>query len=218
MICMECPLCNLSNTTKFHTSQDRDYQICPRCSLIFVPPKFFIPKDEEVGRYLEHENSLESEGYVNMFQQKIDVISKFCPEVKTVLDFGCGYEPVLKTLLSRAGYEAWGYDINFFPDEGLNSKYDLVISTETFEHFREPGKELQKIRLLLSSGGHIAVMTRHYPLINGEADLESFKNWYYQRDPTHICFYSSKTFDWIARSNGFKFLYDDGKNFIIFQT
>jgi 2-polyprenyl-3-methyl-5-hydroxy-6-metoxy-1,4-benzoquinol methylase len=128
------------------------------------------------------------------------------------------YEPVLKTLLSRAGYEAKGYDINFFPDEGLNSTYDLVISTETFEHFREPGKELKEIKALLSPKGYLTVMTRHYPLLNGKADLESFKNWYYQRDPTHICFYSTKTFEWIAKSNGYKLLYDDEKDFIILQV
>ena len=192
--------------------------MCPQCSLIFVPQKFFIPQEEEVDRYLEHENNLESEGYVNMFQEKINVIAKNCPEVKNVLDYGCGYEPVLKTLLTRAGYETKGYDINFFPDEGLNSTYDLVISTETFEHFKDPGRELQKIKTLLSPKGYIAVMTRHYPLIDSQADLESFKNWYYQRDPTHICFYTTKTFSWIAKSNGFNFLYDDGKDFIILQA
>ncbi|MGV7221011.1 MAG: class I SAM-dependent methyltransferase [Nitrospinales bacterium] len=215
---MECPLCNNSNTSKFHTSPERDYLICPRCSLIFVSPEFFITKNKEVGRYLEHENNLESEGYVDMFNKKIDVIAEFCSGAKTVLDFGCGYEPVLKTLLSRAGYEAKGYDINFFPDEGLNSTYDLVISTETFEHFKEPGKELGKIKTLLSGDGYLAVMTRHYPLLDGKADLESFTSWYYQRDPTHICFYSTKTFEWIAKSNGYKLLYDNGKDFIILQV
>jgi SAM-dependent methyltransferase len=215
---MNCPLCNLANTSKFHSSKERDYLLCPQCGLIFVPPQFFIPKDEEVGRYLEHENNLESEGYVNMFNEKIETLTEYCPNAKTVLDFGCGYEPVLKTLLSRAGYEATGYDINFFPDADLKNKYDLVISTETFEHFREPGKEIEKIKALLSPEGYIAVMTRHYHLVNGEAGLETFQNWYYQRDPTHICFYSSKTFAWIAETNGFKLLYDDGKDFIILQA
>ncbi len=215
---MECPLCSFLATKIFHRSEIRDYQVCPQCGLIFVPPQFFISKDEEVARYLEHENSLESEGYVNMFQEKIDVVAEVCPRVKTALDYGCGYEPVLTALLSRAGYRAEGYDVHFFPDRGLNSTYDLVISTETFEHFKEPGKEVCSIQKLLEPAGFLAVMTRRYPEVDGKPDLASFSNWYYQRDPTHICFYSAKTFAWIARSNGFNILYDNGKDFIILQT
>jgi len=215
---MECPLCYYPSTKNFFRSEIRDYLLCPQCGLIFVPPRFFLPKDEEVARYLEHQNSLESEGYVNMFQEKIDAVAKICPRAKTALDYGCGYEPVLTALLSRAGYRAEGYDANFFPQRGLNSIYDLVISTETFEHFKEPGKEIKTIRSLLAPAGFMAVMTRQYPEKDGGPDAVSFRNWYYQRDPTHICFYSAKTFAWIARSNGFKILYDNGKDFIILQT
>ena len=215
---MNCPLCYCSSTKMFHRSDIRDYHICVRCSLIFVPPRFFLSRDEEVARYLEHENSLESEGYVNMFREKIDVVADVCPQVKSALDYGCGYEPVLTTLLSRAGYEAIGYDVNFFPERGLDSTYDLVISTETFEHFKEPGKEISTIRKLLAPAGYLAVMTKRYPEMDGKPDLPGFKKWYYQRDPTHICFYSAKTFAWIARANGFKLLYDNGKDFIILQT
>lgn len=218
MLPMECPLCRFSSCDIFLRLEIRDYHTCPQCGLIFVPPRFFLPNDEEVARYLEHENSLESEGYVNMFQQKIDVIKEVCPQAKTALDYGCGYEPVLTALLSRAGYKSEGYDAHFFPDQGLDSTYDLVISTETFEHFKEPGKEIKKIRNLISPSGFLAVMTRQYPEADGEADLDGFKNWYYQRDPTHICFYSAKTFAWIADSNGFKILYDNEKDFIILQA
>jgi len=215
---MECPLCYFPSTKNFHRSDIRDYRICPQCWLIFVPPRFFLSKDEEVARYLEHENSLESEGYVNMFREKIDVVAKVCPQVKSALDYGCGYEPVLTTLLSKAGYRAEGYDVNFFPQRGLDSIYDLVISTETFEHFKDPGREIATIRKLLAPAGCMAVMTKLYPEVSGEPDLACFKKWYYQRDSTHICFYSARTFAWIARANGFKLLYENGKDFIILQT
>ncbi|HCS52425.1 MAG TPA: hypothetical protein DIW81_12670 [Planctomycetaceae bacterium] len=29
-------------------------------------------------------------------------------------------------------------------------------------------------------------------------DLDSFRNWHYKQDPTHVCFYSLKTFRWLA--------------------
>jgi len=214
---MKCPLCSFSSTDFFLRSNDRDYQFCSRCRLVFAPSRFFLPQDEEVGRYLEHQNSLESEGYVDMFRQKIEVIAKLCPQVKTVLDYGCGYEPVLTTLLKKEGYDAKGYDPNFFPQPVSNSRYDMVISTETFEHFKRPEKEIKTILKALSKKGYLAVMTRFYPEKNGGPDHDLFMDWYYQRDPTHICFYSPQTFAWIAGKNACKILYNNEKDFIILQ-
>jgi len=31
-------------------------------------------------------------------------------------------------------------------------------------------------------------------------DIENFNEWYYQRDPTHICFWSKSTMRWLANS------------------
>ena len=213
---MTCPLC-ASQSKLFLANANREYWQCAVCRLIFVPEKFFISAENEVQHYLKHENSLENAGYVQMFKEKIQVVKNVCKRAQTVLDYGCGYEPVLKTLLTQEGFTVTGYDPHFFPQLDLNSTFDLIISTETFEHFKEPSKEIKTIRELLSPGGYMAVMTRQYPEESGEPDLAGFKNWYYQRDPTHICFYSAKTFAWIARSNGFIILYDNGKDFIIFQ-
>ena len=35
-------------------------------------------------------------------------------------------------------------------------------------------------------------MTRLVP------DHEPFAQWYYKRDPTHVCFFSRTTFEWLA--------------------
>ena len=95
---MNCPLC--STAAKFFTAgENREYQLCNLCGLIFVPPEFHIPVESEITRYREHENSLDNEGYVNMFMKKITLIKKHCPLLKTALDFGCGYEPVLQLSL-----------------------------------------------------------------------------------------------------------------------
>mgnify|MGYP001199000104 CR=1 FL=1 len=124
---MECPLCEYHDTNFLLKADFREYWLCPKCFIIFVPPQFFIPKKEEIRRYLEHDNNLESEGYVKMFQQKINLIKKTCPEVSTILDYGCGYEPVLKVLLEREGYQVDGYDINFF--QLLDEDFSTNINT-----------------------------------------------------------------------------------------
>lgn len=213
---MNCPLCH--SLTEFIIKADqREYHLCTLCRLIFVPSRFFLTPEKEIERYLKHENSLENEGYVNMFQEKIDLIQDHCPDVRTVLDYGCGYEPVLKTLLERAGYEAEGYDPYFFPELKEDSAYDLVLSTETFEHLKLPGEEFNKIVRLLSPRGYCAVMTQFYPAQNGHPDLKGFFDWYYKRDPTHICFYGPKTFEWIAQHHDFDIILNNSKDFVIFQ-
>jgi hypothetical protein len=212
----DCPLCfSLSNF--FQEGDDREYYLCPCCAMIFVPSKYFLSREEETERYLEHENSLDNEGYVAMFENAIDHIKNSCSNVHLVLDYGCGYEPVLKTLLERHGYIADIYDENFFPELDLQKNYDLIISTETFEHFKYPGKELDRLISLLSPTGYLAVMTQFYSFKNKTTSKELFKGWYYKRDPTHIVFYSDQTFDWVAKHYGLKTIFNNNKNIVILQ-
>lgn len=209
---MKCPLCR-SPTRYLTAGENREYWLCPQCQAISVPTEFHIPPDEEVKRYLEHENSLESEGYVRMFQEKIDLLQAY--EIKSALDYGCGYEPVLKILLERQGIKADGYDPNFFPDSRLGKLYDLVISTETFEHFRNPAEEIPRIADKVVPGGVLAIMTRFYPA--GENLPDALVNWYYKRDPTHIIFYCSQTFQWLAENIGFKLVFNNEHDFVVLK-
>ncbi len=185
--------------------------------MIFVPPNFFVTRQEEVDRYLEHENNLENEGYVAMFENAIGHVNRSCSNIRWALDYGCGYEPVLKTLLEKHGYATDIYDENFFPNKNLRQNYDLIISTETFEHFKCPRKELDYIASLLAPSGYLAVMTQLYSYKNKTTSKELFGNWYYKRDPTHIVFYSDRTFDWIAEHYKLKVVFTNNKNFFILQ-
>jgi hypothetical protein len=214
---VKCPLCYYHSTIFLLEADARKYWYCEKCYLVFVPSKFFISRKRELERYLEHNNTLANEGYVMMFQKKINTINKICSGVNTVLDYGCGYEPVLKILLEQEGYKAHGYDLNFFPNEALDDKYNLIISTETFEHIKNPRKALECLTQKILNKGYLAIMTRFYPLRGSALCLESFSEWYYKRDPTHIAFYSQKTFAWIADEFKMKICYNNNFDFIIFQ-
>ena len=206
---MNCPLCSFS-ARYLASGENREYWLCSKCLAIFVPDRFHISQDEEVQRYLEHENSIENEGYVQMFQKKISILQENFPQIKSALDFGCGYEPVLKTLLERQGIIADGYDPNFFLDTPLDKLYDLVISTETFEHFRNPAEEIPRITDRVAPGGILAIMTRFYP-------AKDFADWYYKRDSTHIFFYCSETFQWLAENTGFKLVFNNEHDFVVLR-
>lgn len=185
--------------------------------MVSVPPIFHVSREEEKERYREHENSLDNPGYVEMFMEKIRLIQKHGPDIKTALDYGCGYEPVLATLMQREGYLAEGYDPLFFPDAPHRTDYDLIISTETFEHFRDPAGELKRILNLLVPLGTLAVMTRLYPRTGDGPDRDAFAEWYYQRDPTHICFYCTETFKWIAHHHNFDMILNNQKDFVLLK-
>lgn len=211
---MKCPLCSFS-ARYLTAAEGREYWLCPRCRAISVPAKFHVPRDEEVKRYLQHENNLENEGYVKMFQEKISALQTY--EIKSALDYGCGYEPVLKTLLERQGIKTDGYDPNFFPDIHLDKRYDLVISTETFEHFRTPAQEIPRIADRVAAGGILAIMTRFYPAANKRPVADEFANWFYKRDPTHIIFYCTATFRWLAGSIGFELVFNNEYDFVVLR-
>ena len=213
---MNCPLSDTPSEFLVR-GEGREYRFCPECALVFVPQKYFIDPADEKKRYLEHNNSLESEGYVAMFQKKIALIKKLCPGTTTILDYGCGYEPVLKVLLERQGYEVDTYDAIFFPDPPAKDDYDLIVSTETFEHFKKPGEEIERLTSRIAPQGGLAVMTRFYPLVSGRVSVESFSQWYYKRDPTHIAFYSDKTFVWIANRYGLRVIYNNQNDFVVLK-
>jgi SAM-dependent methyltransferase len=213
---MQCLLCH-SDSEPFTKSQGRSFHLCQVCQLIFVAPDFLLPETEEKERYLEHENSLENHGYVKMFRDKIEVIQQHCTGIQSVLDYGCGYAPVLCALLEREGYSAQGYDCYFFPEWDDATGYDLIVSTEAFEHFRNPRKELERIETGINDAGYLAVMTKWYPLKDNQPDANAFQSWYYQRDPTHIVFYGPATFAWIADHWGMKLIHDNAFDFVIMR-
>ncbi len=188
----------------------RQFLRCQLCELIFVPQGFHLCAQDEADRYRLHENTLQNEGYVRMFLEKIALMHKYCHGVNSVLDYGCGPEPVLAELLKREGFDCDIYDPHFFPDLPDRS-YDLIISTEAFEHFRDVKGEMQKICSHLAPGSYLAVMTSFHDA------ARDFEHWWYTSDPTHICFFGARTFEWIAKEFGFKIIYKDNKNFIILQ-
>ncbi len=213
----KCILCNNSSVSPLKFTKNyrklgiRSFIHCSECDLIFVPKQFHLSSIDEAARYTLHNNTLSNQGYVNMFMEKIALIRQYCPEVKSVLDYGCGHEPVLSLLLKKNGLLCDVYDPFFFP-KNPESTYDLVISTEVFEHFKDVRTELGKISSLIKSRGFLAIMTSFH------GGVDDFKVWWYHSDPTHICFFSMKTFEWISKQFGYKIIYSNQTNFMIFRV
>jgi len=208
---MKCKICN-SNTYIIYDEQfDMDYHRCEKCAFIYEDPKHHIDLSNEKAEYDTHNNSIEDEGYVNMFKRFMDAFEPFVSG-QSVLEYGSGPEPVFSQVLRQSDYQVTSYDPFYLPDLSyLCKSYDLITSTEVFEHFVEPMTEVEKLVGLLNEGGILAVMTQ-FP-----KDDEHFKKWWYRRDKTHISFFTIESFKYIAEIYGLKVVYHNDKDYMIFQ-
>ncbi|HHS91769.1 MAG TPA: class I SAM-dependent methyltransferase [Campylobacterales bacterium] len=149
-----------------------------------------------------------------MFESFIDkAIAPYQEYIQTILDFGSGPTPVFATLLERRGFEVDIYDLYYAPQKVYEKRcYDLITSTEVFEHLSKPLETLAMLVSHLNPKGYVVLMTKFPP-----DEDEVFLNWWYRRDPTHIGFFTPKSFEVMADKVGLKVLdvFDD--NVVIFQ-
>jgi predicted TPR repeat methyltransferase len=164
-------------------------------------------------RYDLHTNSEEDEGYVAYYHRFVDFILPYIKSAKTALDFGCGESLILVNIFNNMNMLTTYYDPIYHPSKSYDTKkYDLIASTEVFEHLHEPKKVFSHLINLLNDDGYLAIQTQFHP--NNE---EAFKKWYYHQDPTHIVFFSPKTFEVLCRQHGCHIVEHNAKNMIVIQ-
>lgn len=202
---LSCLLCH-QEVSFLVAGWKRRFYSCPHCELRFVDPIQWPSPEEEVARYRLHQNREDDAGYVRFLSPALEALQEhMCGG--SVLDYGCGPDQVLVTMLKRAGYITAGYDPNFIGGIGLgdlcampDASFDGVVATEVFEHFRDPAVELDQMVRLLKPRGVLVAMTG---LVDETTRMES---WAYANDKTHLLFYSVGTFRYIARRWGFDWL------------
>jgi 2-polyprenyl-3-methyl-5-hydroxy-6-metoxy-1,4-benzoquinol methylase len=195
---MKCPLCvgvHLNVVAHENWSEPHHFQ-CLDCDLIFLDTKSRLAPDQEKIRYGLHQNSLQDSGYREFLMPIVRKLEEIFPEgergSRSVLDFGCGPSSVLAALLHRRGFQVFVYDPYFAPHQEIfERQFDVIVSTEVFEHLYEPAFEIERLRSMLVPNGVLLVMTQ---LHQGP---EKFSSWWYVKDPTHVVFYSEKTMGWI---------------------
>ena len=196
---MTCIVCNSRSVSSFNTKDKKTYWQCSHCSVKFLDQAFFIDEDTEKGRYLEHHNEIGDPAYLKFLSKLSEpLMAKLKPDDRG-LDFGCGHGPALAEMLKAKGYDIDLYDPFFYPNKEIFSKkYNFITCTETAEHFFNPNKEFKTLDSLLLPDAWLGVMTTFL------TEDKLFENWYYRRDPTHVVFYSQKTFEVIAEQNNWQ--------------
>jgi SAM-dependent methyltransferase len=194
---LHCPLCGGSQTSPFYTDRRRSYLRCGQCALVFVPAAYWLEREAERAEYDLHQNAVGEPGYEAFLSRLAVPLAARLNAGARGLDFGCGPAPALAHMLEREGFSVSLYDSFYRPDAAaLARRYDFICATEVVEHLHRPGAELARLWSLLVPGGCLGVMTK---LVR---DREAFAGWHYKNDPTHVCFFSQRTWQWWARRQG----------------
>lgn len=209
----KCLICGRKTQSFTHPKTHMVFHKCSFCEAIFKDSGTHPNKEDEEKRYLEHNNELTNQGYVNFLQKFIDLAIKPYLSQGHLLDFGSGPKPVLKWLLEKQGYHVDCYDPFFSKDMPLDDDlYDMITATEVMEHVHYPKEVLTWIDQHTKPGGFISFMTLFYP-----KDQETFFKWFYIRDYTHVVFYTTKTFEVIAEMMQWHLLKHDDYRVVVFQ-
>ncbi len=194
-----------------HEKTGITYYHCKSCEFIFKSPECYQNIEAQKTRYDLHENDEDHPGYRAYFERFLDYVLPLVGAPKSALDFGCGRSTLLASLTEERGIECAYYDPIYHPDTLYDSKkYELILSTEVFEHLHQPKVVFESLLERLEEGGYLALQTQFHP-----NDKEAFKKWYYHQDPTHIVFFRPQTFKVLSEMYGCEFVGDNGKNMII---
>jgi SAM-dependent methyltransferase len=196
--CRVCPLCERAEgLSLLHADATREYWLCPACDLVHVPSRWHPSPDREKERYDQHRNDPADPGYRNFLMQLADALRPRLAPGSRGLDFGSGPTGALAGLFEEIGFPMTRYDPFYAPHApALQDVYDFIASAEVFEHLFRPADEWRRLVRILRPGGWLGVMTG---LRNPQTP---FGGWWYRNDFTHVCFFSRRTFQWLADRDG----------------
>lgn len=187
-----CPLCQASEGSPFY-QDSREYYRCSVCNLVFVLPFQFLSSKDEKAVYDHHENSPDDPGYRRFLSRLFEPMSQRLAPRSRGLDFGSGPGPTLSVMFEEAGHSMEIYDPFYSPEiQPLQQQYDFITASEVVEHLHDPRREFERLWSCLKPTGLLGIMTKRV------IDREAFASWHYKNDPTHVCFTSIETFDWLA--------------------
>lgn len=216
-----CKCCKSQINSQFCV-KNKKYHYCDFCKSVFLDNEFFLSKENQVDRYLLHNNTLDDFGYktyLDNFLQQVLSFSNF--ENHTFLDYGSGPNPCLIELVKEKYtnfkvIEGWDlyFTKDFTPRENF---YSLITCLEVAEHFEVPEESFKHIFSLLKKGGFLAVQTQ---LFVSETEFEKtekkFATWWYKDDTTHVTFYSKEGIITCCANAGLEFVQQIDKNLLVF--
>lgn len=189
-----CPLCSCKKSSLYCQDKTGKYRLCSNCDLVYVLEEEHLDEKSEKARYDLHTNSSDDEGYRKYLSKISNPVIERIKKDACGLDFGSGPGPTLSLLFEEAGHKMKIYDHFYAKDEEvLKLSYDFITSTEVVEHLYKPSEVLERLWNMLNVNGLLCLLTQPYVV------QEDFSKWYYKKDPTHVCFFSLETMNWLSK-------------------
>ncbi|MEA3491423.1 MAG: class I SAM-dependent methyltransferase [Campylobacterota bacterium] len=210
---MKCLICSRDSQYFEDTKHHIVYFECSSCQFVMKSPENFSNFIEQKERYDLHNNDENDAGYQAYFQRFIDFVLPDIARPKSALDFGCGVSSLLSQMIGRDGVSCDYYDPIYHPDDSYaDQSYDLIMSVEVFEHLHNPREVFEMLSNHLTPQGYLAIQTAFY--LN---DRERFLHWHYRLDPTHVVFFSMRSFEVLAKQAGLVIVKSNSKNMILLK-
>lgn len=192
-----CPLCNTANEL-WKTIGTKQFYRCTTCDMIYVHPTQRLTAHEEALHYSKHRNIATDPNYQAFAKPIIDFVLQNFNSHHSGLDYGSGADSAIIYILENHNYTIKSYDPNFYNNpELLARRYNYITCCEVIEHFRSPREEFAKLYTMLTDNAALVCMTQLYD------NSINFRSWYYKNDPTHVCFYTANTCNWITTTYNF---------------
>jgi SAM-dependent methyltransferase len=209
-----CKICSNETSEIIDKKSTKKYHKCAVCGYIALNESFYVDETRERAHYDKHHNTLESLGYVKMFEDLVcEFVLPYKDSIKTSLDFGCGEGEVLPIVLERENILCDRYDLHYFREKIYKDKeYDLILSTEVFEHLQNPIEAFAELLLHIKKDGYLLLMSAFHP-----DNDEEFLKWWYIRDITHIGFFNLRTFIYMADRFNLEIVKHNFKNSVLFK-
>ena len=101
-------------------------------------------RSKNLDYYQTHLNISSDPAYQEFAAQlALPILDKLVPN-SSALDFGCGPDSALSTILRQHGHNMTLYEPFFFPaKKSLKKTYDFIVCSEAAEHFHQPAKEFK---------------------------------------------------------------------------
>jgi 2-polyprenyl-3-methyl-5-hydroxy-6-metoxy-1,4-benzoquinol methylase len=158
---MHCHICEQKIESFIDKKTDISYYHCESCEYIFKSSECHQDFERQKERYNLHTNDEEDLGYIAYFQRFLDFVLPKIDNSKhksiKALDFGCGASSILSTMLQKEDISCDYYDPIYHPILDESKKYNLIVTTEVFEHLHQPKEVFESLVNRLEEGGYLFI-------------------------------------------------------------
>lgn len=224
-----CPICSHTDLrhycrvpSRFNAGEFICYERCGRCGTVLRNPR--LPAAYRLDRYEEQafgaeQRELRQKAQLHYWYM-VRVLTRLLPagSGRRFLDFGCGAGGFLVEA-RQAGFEVMGLELNrdlaghvsshygipvfqgLVSDAGFSKeKFDIIVSSQVFEHLLDPRETLAELREHLRSPGLLLIEVPNLRDFRERLSRGS------TMDDSHLFYFSRRSLGWLLRDGGFHVL------------